>query len=294
MWFTPSKCWTVGIFGQEGNSGMHGKLQNVFLDPYPLRTSIRRVIQRFRIGPYEQRLKVGAVDRPHYGYCVYNAATLAKRLGHNRMSVLEFGVAGGNGLVNLEYHAQEVSRLLSIDIDIYGFDTGEGLPEPLDYRDLPYHWKPGFFKMDIPKLKARLKKATLVLGDIRDTSRDFFERYSPAPIGAIAHDFDFYSSTATALRMLEASEEYYLPRVFCYFDDTVGSEVELYSDFAGERLAINEFNKTHDAIKLGLPYHLLGKRMVEPWYHQIWICHFFEHSRYNQFVSTESQSLPCL
>ena len=269
------------------------KLQALILDPYPLRTGAIKVIKKYKIGSYEQRLTIGAVDRPHYGYCVYNAAALAKKLGYRQISVLEFGVAGGSGLVNLEYHAQEISKLLAIDIDIYGFDTGEGLPEPLDYRDLPYHWKKDFYKMDVPRLRARAKKAKLVLGDIKDTSKDFFENYNPAPIGAIAYDFDFYSSTVASLNMLGAGEKYYLPRIFCYFDDTTGSEIELYNDYTGERLAINEFNQAHKYIKFCLPYHLLARKVVETWYHNIWSCHFFKHSRYNDFVSEEDQQLPC-
>jgi hypothetical protein len=266
---------------------MIGRLQHVILDPYPLRTVAKGIIQRLEIGSYEQRVRIGAVERPHYGYCVYNAAVLAKKLGYRQISVLEFGVAGGNGLLNLEYHAQETYKSLSIEIDIWGFDTGEGLPEPIDYRDLPYHWKKGFYKMDVSRLKARLKKAKLVLGDIRETAKDFFEKHNLAPVGAIVYDLDFYSSTRIALSMLESGEKYYLPRVFCYFDDTIGTEIELYNDFTGERLAINEFNQAHEDIKLGFPYHLLARKVVEPWFHGIRICHFFEHSRYNAFVSTE-------
>lgn len=266
-------------------------LHKLVVTPYPLRTMTRKVVQQFRIGAYEERLRMGAVERPHYGYCVYNAAVLAKKLGYQRMSVLEFGVAGGNGLVNLEYHAQEISKLVTIDIDIYGFDTGGGLPEPADYRDLPYHWKKGFFRMDVAKLKARLKKAKLILGDIKDTSVDFFREYDPAPIGAIAYDVDFYSSTVAALKMLRAGDKYYLPRVFCYFDDTTGTEIELYNDYTGQRLAINEFNQAHDDMKIGVPYHLLTQNVVDSWYHQIRVCHFFNHSRYNQFVSAEEQQL---
>jgi hypothetical protein len=269
------------------------KLQALILDPYPLRTVAIKVIKEFKIGSYEQRLRIGAVDRPYYGYCVYNAAALAKKLGYRQISVLEFGVAGGSGLANLEYHAQKISKFLAIDIDIYGFDTGEGLPEPVDYRDLPYHWKKGFYQMDVTELRARIKKAKLILGDIKDTSKDFFSTYNPFPIGAIVYDFDFYSSTVAALNMLGAGERYYLPRVFCYFDDTTGSEIELYNDYTGERLAINEFNQAYKDVKFGLPYHLLSRKVVETWYHRIWICHFFKHSRYNDFVSIENQSLPC-
>ena len=94
---------------------------------------------------------------------------LAKKLGLDRISVLEFGVAGGRGLLNLEYHAREIARELEIEIDIYGFDTGRGLPRPLDYRDLPYHWKEGFFAMNVEELQTRLTKAKLVLGEIEKT-----------------------------------------------------------------------------------------------------------------------------
>lgn len=271
---------------------MKKNLRELILDPHPLRTMATKVIKKYKMGSYEERLRIGAVDRPHYGYCVYSAAALAKKLGYRRISVLEFGVAGGNGLVNLEYHTQEISELLAIDIDIYGFDTGEGLPELLGYRDLPYHWKRGFYKMDVPKLRSRIKKAKLVLGDIKDTSKDFFEKYNPAPIGAIAYDLDLYSSTVAALNMLWVGEKYYLPLVFCYFDDTIGSEIELYNDYTGERLTIHEFNHARKDIKFGLPYYLLAEKVVEAWYHRIWICHFFKHSRYNDFVSEEDQQLP--
>jgi len=269
------------------------RLQRLIVDPYPFRSIAKKIIQELRIGSYEQRIRIGAVERPAYGYCVYNAALLAKRLGYQRISVLEFGVAGGNGLLNLECHAQEISKALAIGIDIYGFDAAEGLPEPSDYRDLPYQWKKGFYKMDVPRLRARLKKAKLVLGDIKDTSKDFFEKYSPAPIGTISYDFDFYSSTVAALNMLGAGERYYLPRVFCIFDNTIGTEISLYNDYTGERLAINEFNQAHNDAKFAPAYHLLARKVVESWYHRIWVCHFFKHSRYNQFVSTEDQQFPC-
>ena len=267
-------------------------LKGLVLDPYPLRTVALRFKRKFNLGTYAQRLLDGNVDRPHYGYCLYNGALLAKKLGLKRISVLEFGVAGGRGLINLEYHAREIEQAVEIDIDIYGFDTGKGLPHPVDYRDLPYHWKEGFFAMDSEKLQARLSKAKLVVGDIGDTSQKFFTEYEPAPIAAIMHDFDFYSATAVALKMFDAPEKYFLPRVFCYFDDIVGSETELYNDYTGERLAINEFNRTHETKKLATAYHFLTHRIRETWHQQIFIYHDFRHSRYNDFVSDGREQLP--
>ena len=263
----------------------------LLLDPFPIRTLLRKLIRQFKFGSYGSRLRIGAVDLPHYGYCLYNGALLAKKLGYSGISVLEFGVAGGRGLLNLEYHAKHIRKLLSINIDIYGFDTGKGLPEPLDYRDLPYHWRKSYYKMDVQKLQEKLKTAKLVLGDVRETAETFLKEYNPHPIGAILFDLDFYSSTAAALRIFEGDEKYFLPRLFCYFDDVTGSEIELYNDYTGTRLAINEFNHTHKKKKLAKAYHLLNQKAVDYWYHKIWIFHNFQHNKYNDFVSQENQQL---
>jgi hypothetical protein len=266
-------------------------LERIFTEPAPIRKAIQMVVRRLGIGSYRFRLAIGGVPRPNYGYLVYQAAQLAHRLGEPRVSVVEFGVAAGAGLLALEWHAEQVEKLFPVKIEVYGFDTGEGLPEPVDYRDLPYHWKQGFFKMDVPLLQSRLKRAKLILGNISETSKSFFATHSPAPIGAVSHDFDFYSSTAVALRLFETEPRFVLPRVFCYFDDTIGDEVELYGDYTGERLAIADFNAAHDSIKLSVPYYLTARAGAPLWHHQIWIAHFLRHPKYNQFVSAENQHL---
>lgn len=110
---------------------------------------------------------------------MYYAARLAKLLAVPRISVIEFGVAGGNGLVVIEQHARWIQRELGVELQIYGFDSGEGLPEPLDYRDLPFAWKAGFFKMDRPALERRLEVSQLVIGNVCDTTQTFFDQYNP-------------------------------------------------------------------------------------------------------------------
>ena len=264
-------------------------ITKLLLDPYPIRTLSKKIVRTFKFGNYISRLKMGAVNRPNYAYCVYNGALLAKKLGYRGISVLEFGVAGGRGLLNLEHCAEHISKLLSINIDIYGFDTSKGLPEPLDYRDLPYHWRKSFYMMDVQKLRNKLKTSQPILGDVRETAETFLEEYRPHPIGAILFDLDFYSSTAGALKIFEGNEKYFLPRLFCYFDDVTGTEIELYNDYTGARLAINEFNHIHKKKKLAKAYHLLEQTAIEDWYHRIWIFHNFEHSKYNDFVSKEDQ-----
>jgi hypothetical protein len=261
------------------------------------RQSVRRklcqkLVKSLRLLPYELRLEHDAIARPHYGYCLLQAAKLAKKLGHTEISVLEFGVAGGNGLLNLEMHAREIKKLLNVDIQIYGFDTGCGLPPPVDYRDLPYHWKPGFFSMNGEKLRSRLTLSELVIGDVADTVASFVQRYNPAPIGALLMDLDYYSSTKYALTLFDLHRTRVLPRVFTYFDDVIGDDTSLYNEHTGALLAINEFNSAHATQKLCRADYLTTRSYPETWYHQIFIYHDFVADAYNQFVSEENQQLP--
>jgi len=222
-------------------------------------------------------------ERPYYAHCVWHSAVLGQRLGHRAVSVAEFGVAGGNGLVLLEQYATEVSDRLGIEIQVYGFDTAEGLPAPTDYRDMPFIWQKGMFKMDEAALRARISHAKLVLGDIRETARTFFEEYQPAPLAAVFHDMDFYSATKAGLEMFNADEKYRLPRILCFFDDIFGDAIALCSDFTGERLAINEFNAANDMKKISRAYYL----DVQPVFAgspYIYVYHDFSHSRYNEYV----------
>lgn len=261
-------------------------------EPQPVRRAIRYVIRKLRLGSPFFRYSVGAVERPAYAFLVYQAAKLAHRLGHLRVSVIEFGVAGGEGLLAMERHADWVEAIFPVKIEIYGFDTGGGLPELGDYRDLKYHWKPGFFRMDEAALRKRLRRATLVLGDVRQTIGAFLQEHTPAPIGGVSHDFDFYSSTMSGMTLFDASPEHLLPRIVCYMDDVIGSDVELYNDFTGERAAVHDFNATHTDRKMSPLYYLTARGSHETWRHQIWSFHHFNHPDYDKFVSDENQQLP--
>jgi len=71
----------------------------------------------------KHKINWGLVPRPHYAYCLYQAARLAKLLGVVRISALEFGVAGGNGLIVMEQHARWIERELGVHLEIYGART---------------------------------------------------------------------------------------------------------------------------------------------------------------------------
>ena len=241
---------------------------------------------------YDIAIKKNYLPRSHYAYCCYQGAMLAKRLKIKKISVIEFGCAGGAGLLAIENITKKVEKITGVEFEIFGFDSGIGLPKPLDYRDLPHIWKEGFFKIDKEKIDKHLKKSKIIFGDVNETIECFIEKYTPSPIAAIFHDLDYYSSTKNSFKFINnKNENYFLPRVFNYFDDIIGGEVELYNEFVGELLAISEFNNNNKNIKFAKAQHLITKKNQFVWYHQIRILHFFNHPLYNKFISNDNLQL---
>ena len=262
--------------------------------PLPLRVLFLRLLLR-TMGwlRYSTRLEFDAVHRPHYGFSMYNAAVLAKALGHRKISVIEFGVAGGNGLVNIERHAAEITAELGVEFEIYGFDMGSGLPKPLDYRDMPYMWAEGFYKMDRTLLESRLSKAKLVIGNVAETAGGFFAGYKPAPLGCVLFDLDYYSSTAQAFALFNAGPDTRLPRVYCYFDDIASSGLRATNVHVGVLRAIEEFNEGGRDRKIAKINGLsVSRKIPASWHEHIFVLHDFKHPRYNEFIGNTHQSLP--
>jgi hypothetical protein len=257
----------------------------------PIRATLgRKLIQRFGLFSYRDRLEVNAVDRPYYGHCIYQAAKLAARLGYPKISVVEFGCGGGNGLVSAEQHIEQIGKLFPVAIELYGFDTGAGMPLAQDYRDFPHYFRPGLYHMDPAALQARLRFGQLVLGDVGETCRTFFAERNAAPVGCIFHDLDFYSSTMAAFQLFEAPSEHFLPRVFMYFDDIKGTHAWAASEYAGESLAIEEFNRSHQSRKIAANRSMAFWYPDQHWTDQIFIYHDFQHPQYNVFVADEEQN----
>lgn len=249
---------------------------------------LRRVSQEppFRLGAYALVRRFarsvhtinrwGAVDRPNYFAGVLAAAKQAAAEKVPEISAIEFGVAGGNGLVALQEYAETIERETRVKIRVFGFDTGEGLPELCnDYRDHPDTWRRSDYKMDVDKLKGRLSARTeLRLGNIRDTVPVFVTE-GHAPAGFISFDADLYSSTVDALRVLSLPGRTMLRRAFLYFDDV---NYIFNHRFAGELLAIDEFNAANAHVKID-KWHGLKKDRVFPedsWLDQMYIAHDIE------------------
>ena len=189
-------------------------------------------------------------DRPAYLVGVLYAARRALRESASEISVIEFGVAGGTGCLRWNGSQPRSRRNSASSIKVYGFDNGSaGLPAFIgDHRDHPDKWKPGDFPMDEPLLRSKLgPRTSLILGDVTETVPRFFEDPSVPPVGFIAFDLDLYSSTTPALRVLSMPGTKTLDHVALYFDDT---EHSISYRFAGELLAIDEFNESNNHVKI--------------------------------------------
>jgi len=240
--------------------------------------------QRFPIGDIRSRVDHGIFQYPNYAYGVYWSAYLAARRGIRHVTAIELGVAGGRGLLALEKASLEIGRALDVQIDVVGFDTGTGMPPPLDYRDLPHIWREGFYKMEPEKLRARLTTAQLILGDVAETTRKFIES-APAPLAFISFDLDYYSSTKAAFHLLEGGAATHLPRVHCYFDDVASNNLGCMNPHVGELLAISEFNESHANRKICRFEQLrLARERWEVWQDRIYVFHDFAHPDYTKQV----------
>jgi hypothetical protein len=225
--------------------------------------------------------------RPGYTWPVMHAASIAARTDRPRVSVVEMGVAGGNGLVALEGAAALAEERTGVGVDVFGFDTGAGLPAPRDNRDAPFLMDRGDFPMDQEALRGRLDRAELILGDVSETIAGFLDA-GHAPIGFVSLDLDYYSSTRDALAILGGPAATLLPRALCYFDDIHGYP---WGEFNGALLAIDEYNAAPGERRLarmrGLHHLLPPSQRDERWHDAMYIAHAFDHPAYAEPEGTE-------
>jgi hypothetical protein len=260
---------------QKANMGTRGRqfIERLAAEP-PLRILARGLVGKIKCLSSTRALW-DLSARPPYLLGIVAAAAQAKRQLINKISVIEFGVAGGAGLIAMQEEAAVVERETGVLIKVYGFDMGPtGLPSFIgDHRDHPEEWKPGDFPMDVAALRARLDDRTkLVLGNIGDTVPTFFENFSPAPIGFVSIDLDLYSSTRDALRVFLGPGERMLWHTPMYFDDI---DSMFNHRFAGERLAIDDFNASSAHVKIDKWHGVQrGRPFPErPYLQQMYVAH---------------------
>ena len=233
-----------------------------------------------RHGDFRTRERYGLIRRPNYAYGMLRAADSARYFGFNQVTVVEFGVASGAGLINMADLSEIIAKETGVTFRIFGFDTGAGLPQVEGYKDHPEIWNVGDFTMeDRTVLEGRLNgRAQIIWGNIEQTIGPFVSQLrSEAPLGFISVDVDIYSGTKSALRILNGSISNYLPAISMYFDD-----VSFYfaNKWAGELAAIEEFNEENAMRKIDLDRSIgSGRRPggLRGWYSTMHVCHLLDH-----------------
>jgi hypothetical protein len=210
------------------------------------------------------------VRREHHAYPLLLAFLQAKTLGRPKITLVELGVAGGVGLLNICKVADQLRKETGIEYEVVGFDTGEGLPAPQGYKDHPELWSQGMFPTS--SVLHNLPPDTRVeYGDVKNTVKDFVPS---APIAFVSIDLDYYSSTKDGLEIFKKDPSNYLPAVMMYVDDV--EEALTYNSWCGEALAIREFNEENRKRKI-------ERKIVRPdrkpkwWHNHIYCCHVLDH-----------------
>jgi hypothetical protein len=219
------------------------------------------------------------VLRSQHAYSLFKAADLALKEKKKKVSVIEFGVANGAGLSNIQHIAKKITKVTGILFDIYGFDTGKGMPKPTSYKDHPECYQEGDFPMDFEQLQKSLDSNTkLIIGNIDETLPKFLnQNFNECPIAFISIDVDYYSSSVQALKILEMDANQYLSRVIIYLDDL---QDESHNSWCGELAAVNEFSEKHDYRKIERHTFIRSYRVFQRarWIDHIFIAHILDHS----------------
>jgi hypothetical protein len=154
------------------------------------------------------------------------------------------------------------------------------MPPPVDYRDHPDLYQEGDFGMDPAALRATLPPGTeLHLGPLSATIPEFLATgRAQSPIGFVALDVDYWSSTVDALGLLKGSPENYLPRAVVYVDDIALNE---HNSASGAALAIREFNREMPRRPLEHHAFLENRRIFRRagWIKQTMFLHVLDHPR---------------
>jgi hypothetical protein len=233
----------------------------------------------FVFGSIRAKIAFDLIMRQQYAFAVMRSAEKALESGYTRVTLIECGVAMGDGLLNLCSIAARVTRATGILFDVVGFDSGSAMPPPTGYRDHPELYREGDFPMDFEKLRAALPGfARLIIGNLDETAPAFLTTVtSESPIAFAAIDVDYYSSTKSALMLLaDKDASKYLPLPLVYLDDIA---LESHNRWCGELLAVEEFNRAEPFRKIDSFRFLRSDRLFKnaKWIDQMFLLHVLDH-----------------
>ena len=242
----------------------------------PLHLNLLSLVVRL-FGSFRAKVAFDLVERRKYAFPLLKAADYAKALGVRKIYALEFGVAAGAGLVNLAGLAGHVTRETGVEIGIVGFDSGTGMPRPVDYRDYPEEFIEGDFPLPDPEALRRSlpPEVRVIYGPLQETARSFVETLD-APVGFVSLDLAYYSSTADAMAALLGAPESYLPMTLVYLGAV---HIDNANPAVGELLAVREFNERHRFRQVHPFTRLRDKRVFKNawWIGKIYTLHVLDH-----------------
>lgn len=188
-------------------------------------------------------------------------------------------MANGAGLMNMSKISKKVTKVTGVEFEIYGFDTGSGMPLPTSYKDHPELYKVGDYPMDMVNLKSKLDhNVQLIIGNVNQTVKNFNENIITCPIGFISLDVDYYSSSVEALSILDSiSADLLLPCTFLYVDDI---EEDTHNSICGELGAIDFVNKKNSNFFIEKNVNIRWNRVFKnaKWIDKIFYIHNFKHN----------------
>jgi hypothetical protein len=242
-------------------------------------------------GNLRRKIDFDLIYRKQHAFALLNLADQANSLGYKKATIIEFGVASGAGLVNLQTLSRRITKMTGVSFEIFGFDTGAGMPAPQSYKDHPDLYQAGDFPMNFDALAKNLdRNTTLVIGPLSETIKEFSSReFIDAPVGFISIDVDYYSSTVNALEVLKMGTQNLFPRVIVWLDDIGNLN---HNSKCGELAAILEFTDQNQMRPIERHPSLRNHRIFKqaPWIDHIYQCHVLDHPIRNNLKTTRTQN----
>ncbi len=244
---------------------------------YPLHLNLMSMLSFF-LGGIRSKINYDNFRLPHYAFGILESATRAKALGIKEITVIEFGVANGRGLMAMALYASKIEKETGIKINVVGFDSGVGMPATQDYRDHPELYATGDFPLqNRDKLLSILPSNTKLV--ILDLITSNWTEHITKPIAFFSMDVDYYSSTIAILQKLSTIRvDLLMPNTLIYFDDVL---LPNHNPFQGELLAIDEFNSDNKLRKIvNFSESLRSTRILKhaQWIKQMFQLHVLDHT----------------
>jgi hypothetical protein len=107
---------------------------------------------------------------------------------------------------------------------------------------------------------------------------NFSKNVLSSPIGFASIDLDLYSSTKFVLELFAGPDRRILRKTYLYFDDIADPKATFFHRFAGELLAIDEFNDSNSEVKIDIWRGLRSGRIFQDseWIEKMYIAHDLE------------------